>query len=346
MRVRLKGINQITKKLADGSSVTYHYAWKGGPRLPGKPGDPDFVEAYHAAHAEKAKTPTDILQMVLNAYQESPKFLDLAPRTRRDYVRHIRKIEDEYHDLPIAALVDRAARGEFLSWRDKLAKASRRQADYTYSVLALIIAWAFDRGLVPGNPCERPGKVYRSTRIDNIWKSADETAFLESASPHIRLAFMMALWTGQRQGDLLRLPWTAYDGRTIRLRQRKTGSHVVIPVGAPLKSVLDATPKTAVTILATSRKTAWTEAGFRASWRKVCQKAGVAGLTFHDLRGTAVTRLAVAGCSTAEIASITGHKLSHVAAILDAHYLSRDSALGIAAIRKLEAHENRTKIPN
>ncbi|MEL6315186.1 MAG: site-specific integrase [Pseudomonadota bacterium] len=346
MRVRLKGINRITKRLADGSSVTYYYAWKGGPRLPGRPGEPEFVQAYHSAHAARIESPAGTLQSVLNAYQDSPRFLDLAPRTRRDYVRHIRKIEEEYHDLPIEALADRAARGEFLSWRDKLAKSSRRQADYTYSVLALVIAWAFDRGLVPRNPCEKPGKVYRSTRIDKIWTHSDETAFIESAPTHISLAFMLALWTGQRQGDLLRLPWTAYDGETIRLCQRKTGSRVVIPVGAPLKSVLDCTPKTAVTILATSRKTAWTESGFRASWRKVCQKAGVDGLTFHDLRGTAVTRLAIAGCSTAEIASITGHKLSHVAAILDAHYLSRDSALSEAAIRKLEAHENRTKFPN
>lgn len=68
------------------------------------------------------------------------------------------------------------------------------------------------------------------------------------------------------------------------------------------------------------------------------------GLTFHDLRGTAVTRLALSGCEVPEIAAITGHKLSHVGTILDAHYLSRDSALGVSAIQKLEAHENRTKI--
>jgi len=43
---------------------------------------------------------------------------------------------------------------------------------------------------------------------------------------------------------------------------------------------------------------------------------------------------------------ITGHKQSKVAAILDSHYLSRDAALGVSAIRKLEAHEKRTKIPN
>lgn len=346
MHVRLKGINRVSKRLADGSRVTYYYAWKGGPRLPGKPGDPEFVAAFNEAVASKAKQPSGTLQAVLNAYQDSPKFTDLAPRTRRDYVRHVRKIEAEYHDFPISALSDPRTRGEFLAWRDRLAKASRRQADYTYSVLALIVAWAFDRGLVPGNPCERPGKVYRSQRIDNIWTAEDEAAFLKSAPAHVGLAFTLALWTGQRQGDLLRLPWSAYDGTIIRLRQSKTGARVTIPVGAPLKALLDATPKTAVTVLATSRKTAWTESGFRASWRTACKKAGVDGLTFHDLRGTAVTRLAVAGCEVPEIAAITGHKLSHVAAILDSHYLSRDSALGVSAIQKLEAHEARTKIPN
>ena len=53
------------------------------------------------------------------------------------------------------------------------------------------------------------------------------------------LAFMLALWTGQRQGDLLRLTWGAYDGTFIRLKQSKGGVRVVIPVGAPLKAVLE-----------------------------------------------------------------------------------------------------------
>jgi hypothetical protein len=48
----------------------------------------------------------------------------------------------------------------------------------------------------------------------------------------------------------------------------------------------------------------------------------------------------------AEIATITGHSLRGVRAILDTHYLSRDPALGESAIRKLEMAEGRTKTPN
>ena len=54
----------------------------------------------------------------------------------------------------------------------------------------------------------------------------------------------------------------------------------------------------------------------------------------------------VSRCSVPEIASITGHSLKQVTAILDALYLSRDSSLGVSAIQKLEAHEKGTKSPN
>jgi hypothetical protein len=54
------------------------------------------------------------------------------------------------------------------------------------------------------------------------------------------------------------------------------------------------------------------------------------------LRGTAVTRLAIVGCTEAEIATITGHSLRDVRSILDANYLHRDPMLAENAIRKLE----------
>jgi integrase len=159
----------------------------------------------------------------------------------------------------------------------------------------------------------------------------------------LKLPLLLALWTGQRQGDLLRLPWSSYNGKTIRLRQSKAGRRVVVPVGAPLKAALDQAPKRSTIILTNSDGAPWTSSGFRASWGKACKAAGIVGVTFKDLRGTAVTRLALVGCTEAEIATITGHSLKDVRSILDAHYLHRDPALAESAIRKLE---KRTKTPN
>jgi integrase len=336
MRIRLKGINSITKKLSDGTRRTYWYAWKGGPPLRGEPGTPEFVASYNEAAARKVTPPTGKLLSLLQQFQQSEEFRGLAARSRSDYIGKIKLVEKRFAEFPLSGMTDPRTRGLFKAWRDGLALASRRQADYAWVVLARVLSWGMDRGLIAANPCARGGKLYRGSRAEKIWTTADEAAFLERAPAHLHLPLLLALWTGQRQGDLLRLPWSAYDGMHIRLRQSKGSRAVVIKVGAPLKAVLDATTKRSPVILTTSEGKPWTPDGFRASWGKACKKAGVAGVTFHDLRGTAVTRLALVGCTEAEIATITGHSLRSVRAIIDTHYLARDPALGDSAITKLE----------
>jgi integrase len=193
------------------------------------------------------------------------------------------------------------------------------------------------------NPCERGGRLYDGSRAEDVWTDADEAAFYSAAPPHLHLALTLALWSGQRQGDLLRLTWNAYDGETLRLKQSKTGRRVEIPVGAPLKVALDAIQRRSLVILLNSDAKLWTSDRFRVSFGKAQRKAGVSGVTFNDLRETAVTRLALSGASEAEIATITGHALRDDRSILDSHYLNRDPALGRSAIAKLE---RRTKSPN
>ena len=345
MRVRLRGINSKRKRLADGSYRTYFWAWKGGPRLRGQPGTPEFIASYNQAVAQKITPPRGTLLSLLQQYQASEDFRLLAESTRRSYVPLIARIEKDLGDFPLSALSDRRTRGVLMAWRDKIAAASgRRQADYAWTVLARVLSWSLNRGLVGINPCERGGRLYRGgSRVEKIWTNVDEVAFLERAPSHLHLPLLLALWTGQRQGDLLRLPWSAYDGTHIRLRQAKTRARVVIKVGAPLKAALDAAPKRSTIILTNSEGKPWTSDGFRASWGKACKMAGIVGLTFHDLRGTAVTRLALADCTEAEIATLTGLSLRSVRSILDAHYLHRDPALGDSAIAKLET---RTKTPD
>src|SRR5262249_42481405 len=102
MRTALKGVNRARMRLADGRIVTYYYAWKGGPRLRGKPGSPEFVASYNEAVAERAVQPQDVLLSLLQAFQRSQEFLGLAVRSRTDYVAKIRLIERKFGDLPRA----------------------------------------------------------------------------------------------------------------------------------------------------------------------------------------------------------------------------------------------------
>jgi integrase len=250
----------------------------------------------------------------------------------------------KFGDLPLDALSDPRVRGVFKDWRDEIAKRSLRQADAAWIALARVLSWALDRRKIAVNPCERGGRLYHGTRADKVWTPEQEAAFLAVASEPLRRAYVLAIWTGQRQGDLLRLPWSAWDqtpltkapnGR-IRLRQGKTGVGIEITVSAPLSDMLRATPRLSPIMLLNSDGKPWTSHGFSSSWRKTCKRAGVVGVTFNDLRGTFVTRAAINGATEAEIASATGHSIGQVRSILDRHYLHRDPALGENLMEKLE----------
>lgn len=125
------GLHRSPAKLADGTRRTYYYLGKGGSRIEGEYGSPEFADNYRNAVAAKVPTPADKLQAIINAYQASPSgdgtgkaFRDLAPRTRADYIKHIRVIEKRFGTMPIAALGDPRARALVLAWRDELAKKS------------------------------------------------------------------------------------------------------------------------------------------------------------------------------------------------------------------------------
>jgi hypothetical protein len=198
MRVRLRGINSKRKRLADGTWKTYYWAWKGGPPLRGELGTAEFIASYNEAVAKKVTPPTGKLLSVLQQYQDSEDFLSLAPRSRSDYVGKIKIIEKNFGDFPLSGMTDKRTRGIFKAWREKLALSSRRQADYAWVVLARILSWGMDRGLVAANLCQgrsapsriacredldccRRGRISRTCAIAHA--SAVDAGTMERATP-------------------------------------------------------------------------------------------------------------------------------------------------------------------
>ena len=344
MYVRLKGVHAVKAKLADGRPTTYYYAWRGGPRLHAEPGTPEFIAEFAAAAASR-KAPRDdgTVGALVSQYKASTDFTGRRDRTRKDYLRYLGMIEAKFGELPIEALSDPRIRGDFKEWRDGMA-ATPRKADLAWSVLARVFSVAKDRGKISSNPCERGGRLYSADRTDAVWTDVQIENALATFPERLRWVLMMALWTGQRQGDVLRLPWSAFDGAAINLRQSKTGRRVRIPVGQPLRETLAMIKTRGPVILTSSDNKPWTSDGFRSSWGRAVDTAGIVGVRFNDLRGSAVTRLAEAGCTVPEIAAITGHSLATVETMLDRHYLSRSNALGESAMRKLEAKATGTKV--
>lgn len=336
---RLKGIKKVTKKLASGKTKIYYFHRDTMTRLPDDPKSPEFVEAWKACqHEPKTKTASKTLADLCDQYQDSFDFKQLREKTKVEYVRYMGKIKARYGTMPIRALEAREARAEFLRWRDELLTVSPSSATKQFLMFAKVLSWGEEYAIISTNVLTKIGKKYKANRQNKVWTLDDEATFLALAPADMRLALMMAVWTGARQGDILAMPWSAYDGSRLRYTQQKTGKRMNIPVGAPLKALLDATPRRAIQMVLNTRLQPYLGPSFRAFWRKWVRKAGIDGLTFHDLRGTAVTRLAVVGCTVPQIAEFTGHDLDTVTKMLQDHYLGSDPALADAAVTALETY--------
>jgi integrase len=246
--------------------------------MPLQPNDPHFVLPYARAHEDRRKPAFGTLFSLVAAFRSTTEFTGLSEKTQKDYRRYLRMIEDEFGTMPLSVVQDRRARGKFKGWRDTMADRPR-VADSAWTVLARVLSVAKDRGQISVNVCERGGRLHETDRSEIIWTSEHIAAFCRVASPELQFALLLALWTGQRQADLIRLSWTAYDGTHIQLRQGKGRKRRVITVGAPLKAALEANKPTKPegTILRNTFGESWTGDGFRASWGKAFERAGPGG---------------------------------------------------------------------
>ena len=80
VRVDLKGIAQVRAK-----GRTYWYAWRGGPRLRGEPGSPEFMASYHAAIEERRTPDQGRFRAIVAAYKASDDYKKLADSTKRNW---------------------------------------------------------------------------------------------------------------------------------------------------------------------------------------------------------------------------------------------------------------------
>ncbi len=238
-------------------------------------------------------------------------------------------------------------------WQDK----GLAMANGMIAVLRLAYSHAIDRGRgeIKSNPCLKlrlrtpPPRLRCATaaEINALMRAAD------AHEPSIGDAIVIALFTGQRQGDVLALAEDGVSGGRIRLRQRKTGALVSVRATPMLAARLEAirernrlAGRVARTIVYDPRSgEAWNEHTFRHRFSELraiaaADCASVADLRFQDLRDTAVTWLARAECTIPEIASVTGHSLETINTVLK-HYLVLDESTNDSAMEKLRAWAER-----
>lgn len=169
----------------------------------------------------------------------------------------------------------------------------------------------------PRRRCATPAEVEALIRAAD--RLAEETG--DAGWSSIGTAIVAAVWTGQRQADILScdlttqlVPATGPFAWRLLFRTAKTDARVGPPLLPPLELRLGGR-RTGPLVDCT-----WCKDTFRHRFADVRAKAMVKDLTFRDLRDTAVTRMYEAGATALQIASWTGHTLKTVHQILE-HYI-------------------------
>lgn len=338
---KIPGINRVTATLKDGREAVYYYHRATGTKLPGEYGSDEFLAALAAAKAKAPARDAGTLAGLLREFTTTARWRKLRESTQTEYKRVFKFWEAEFGDAPLKLLATKSFRSDVLTWHDGYSEKHPREADNRVVILASVLSWAAADRELTANVLDGFSRAYSADRADIVWMPEDVTAFMGTAPHEMQVAMMLALHTGQRQGDVLKMAWSNYNGKAITIRQGKTGRLVTIPCTTSLKAMLDSLPRTSTLILPTKTGRAFKKRYFSELWTAAARDAGLkpAKLHFHDLRGTTVTLLAEGGCSVGEIATITGHFPATAQKIID-QYLARTGYLATAAITKLENRMN------
>jgi integrase len=306
--------------------------------LPGLPWSPEFMAAYEQALAGQPapigaeRTIPGTLRALAVSYFASPAFRTKRPSTQNTYRNVIERLCSEHGDKRVA-LLQREHVIKLLAAR----AATPRAANKLRGSLRALMQRAVEIGLRTDDPTRDVRKIPTSSNGYHSWTEGEIEQF-ERRHPvgsRARLAFALLLYTGQRRSDVVRMGHQHISDGVIYVRQAKTGREVWIPIHEALAPII-AQASTNLTFLLTDRGRPYTLTGFGNWFHDQCQAAGLRGCSAHGLRKAAARRLAEAGCSTHEIAAITGHaSLKEVARYTEAVDRKRLAQSAMAKVRTL-----------
>ncbi|WP_377299654.1 hypothetical protein [Rhizobium sp. SGZ-381] len=250
------------------------------------------------------------------------------------------------------------------------------QAVSTMRVLGIAFQWAIRRGRIAGmevNPAHELGMTAPPPRIrvGTIEEIRHLVAVADQLGrPEIGDMIVLGVWSGQRQSDRRMMTVAKRENGRLVLQQMKTRARVSIPEAPAVKARLAASEQrrreagviNPHVVLDERRWTPFTQTHYAHVFAQIRKIAATGqpetdtmpaiapmpsllgegdednplSLRDQDLRDTAVTWLARAGCSIPEICAITGHSLKSATTIFK-HYLAIDPAMADTAMAKMVA---------
>lgn len=321
-------LQYVTRDVDRFGNIRFYYRRYGKKlRLCGPEGSSAFLEDYRLAllgyHPKQVIVPTisrakpETVRELIEQYYQSASFRSLADRTR-----HVRRqilerfcLNHNDGDKPYAVLEPK----HLMLRRDAMLDRPEA-ANGMIKALRQVFEFAVEYGHHDSNPARKVKNLPSSGDGITAWSVEDVENF-EAVHPvgsMARLALALALYTGQRKGDIIRLGRQHIkfhnDREGLEFTQQKNRARkpvkLWVPIAPELREIVDASLTGDLAFIQTAFGRPFSEGGFGNRFRKWCNEAGLEGLSVHGLRKTASAMLAENGCTEQEIMAITGHSTS------------------------------------
>ena len=310
----------IHRKVTESGKVKYYWhPGRGTPsagprvRLPDNPHSTEFWAELARLRGIKTTPPVKgedrakTIRDFVSAYLASKHMAALGESTRYGYALYLTQFADELGDHPPEALKPHGV----ARLRDNLNQKPATANRFIKSISALY-SWGREHGWVEINPAMKIKKLKGGEHQpwpDELLALIPTVLPDEVAWPHL-----VALHTGQRLGDVLRMHARDVEGNAVWVTQGKTKKRLLIPLHSAIRDRVLATKGV---ICKRKDGEPWTEALFQSAVntayaRKKAAPLLEAGTVFHGLRKNATVKLLEAGCSEAETAAVTGMSLAMV----------------------------------
>lgn len=321
MKFRLKYVVEDTDRHGN---VRLYYRREGRKvRLRGPAGSPEFLADYRAAskppkepktkRVNPGRTRQGSFKWLCAEYYKSSMWAELNPstqRTRRSILERFAAHKNS-GDRPFRELEPRHIRK-----RRDLLMATPEAANSMVKALRQLFRFAVRYEHMQTNPATDVELLQSKSDGYHSWTEAEIQKFEEKhpVGSTARLAFALALYTGQRRSDIILFGRQhVQNGWLVFTQQKGKGRNPIkleIPVVAELQRIIDASKTGDLTFLVNDYGRAFTNNGFGNRVRKWCDDAGLPHCSIHGLRKAAAARLAEQGCTEFEIMAITGHQTS------------------------------------
>jgi integrase len=278
-------------------------------RLNAEYDSPEFLADYERALANTLDRPIapksgkGTVAWLIERYQDSLAFTKLAESTqaaRRNILKGVAKTAGA---IPIKQVTRKA----IAEGRDRRSATPAAAVNFV-KVMSALFKWAVDAGLAAENPAAQVEHKAIKTDGHHSWTVDEVKAYIarHPVGTRARLAMDILLFTGMRGSDAVLFGRQHVRDGVIRYRSLKTKVDVELPLLAPLKASIDATPTGDLAFLVTEWGRPFESAKSFQNWfGKRCVEAGVPGRA-HGLRKAGATIAAEQGASDQQLMAMWG----------------------------------------